>query len=157
MKLNEVLDFPVDPGSFEILNLQGYVDEEVFASLLKEKGLMLTYNGVELRKAEAFESILHRFFGMVREKYKAEVNKGWVLNFSTTLRAYYNWNNMCLYFVEEYTLKHSVSLSVKDFEVYQRISYTSTLKRFDFKILELDQYEAETKDSNDLIDLMKVL
>lgn len=160
MKLCEVLDFPVREGTFELLNLLDAVDEEVFHQLLVDHELDVTYNGVEVDHLNAYSGLLDKFYGMVRDEFKEEINNHWVLDFVKTVDAYYNWNNMCLYFCEEYKLAPQVSDPAeppKHVEIYERVEYTNTSKKNHFKILTPDEYKKQTKDKSDLINLANVL
>jgi len=158
MRLTEVLDFPQALDEFELLNLKDAVDEEVLHHILQERDLMLTYNGVHLFKGDNFDSVLQPGYGLVREEFKDDVNTGWLLDFTKTLEAKYNWNNMCLYFTEEYSLTRQDPMTkVKRIEVFQRVEYTNTTRKNHFKLMKPAEYYQQTKLKDELIDLMKAL
>ena len=158
MKLIEVLDFPQALDGFELLNLKDAVDEEVLQHILQERDLMLTYNGSHLTKGDNFDAVLQPGYAMVRELYKEEIADSWLLDFVKTTEALYNWNNMCLYFTEEYSLtRKDPMVKIKRVEVSQRVVYTNTTMKNHIKIIEPAEYNKQTQTKDDLIDLLKAL
>lgn len=160
MKLCEVLDFPVKEGTFELLNLLDAVDEDVFHQLLVDHELDVTYNGVKVDHLNAYSELLDKFYDIVRDEFREETKNHLIVDFQKTVEAWYNWNDMCIYIIEEYKVypqQPDPAEPPKHVEIYERLEYTSTSKKNHFRILTPDEYKKKTKDKSDLINLANVL
>lgn len=156
MKINEVLDFPPGDGEFELLNLDDAIDIELFKDILKDNNYTLTFNAVDLN--EAYDRIMKPF--------AAEINaKTHYGNWKATVKAYYNWNIMCLYFQEEYQpdqVRGGVANSTSEEDdvdvitVYVQISYTNTRMKNRIDFLDEATFKKRTSDPWELIDLNKL-
>lgn len=160
MKLLEVLDFPVGPKEFELLNLTGPVDQDILIEMLDANDLTLTFNGVKLTNLdmlmEPFTNEIHKHFHGDAPGHEGHES------LTETVGAYYDWDTMCIYLEEGFKVyggKGSKATTGAR-SAWSRISYTNKHKKNTIKFLTPHEYYQVIKESRlneDLINLRKVV